>query len=244
MHTSHHRPGSPGSRALRDTQGPQDAKGAKAPAGSAGLQAPQCPEALSEDMLAADPIEQFSRWLEDAAAAGLPEPNAMVLATTSAEGRSRARMVLLKGHDAGGFVFYTNRTSRKGRDLAVNPWACLLFPWHALGRQVTVEGPVTEMSREESEPYFMSRPRGSRIGAWASRQSQVIGSRGELEARYAELERRWPPGTEVPMPDFWGGYRVVPETVEFWRSRENRLHDRLRYARAAGGGWVIQRLSP
>lgn len=198
---------------------------------------------LFEDMLAADPAEQFSRWFADAAGAGLPEPNAMVLATTSGEGHSHARTVLLKGHDASGFVFYTNRTSRKGRDLAANPWACLLFPWYGLGRQVTVEGPVSALTTEQSEPYFRSRPRGSQIGAWTSRQSQVLGSRAELEERYTELERRWPPGTDVPMPDFWGGYRLAPETIEFWQSRENRLHDRLRYRRAAGG-WAVERLSP
>lgn len=198
---------------------------------------------LTEVGLAADPFEQFAGWFAEAAAAGLPQPDAMVLATTSAAGRSRARTVLLKHHDRRGFVFYTNRTSRKGQDLAANPWACLVFPWHAVGRQVTVEGKVVMLSRTESEPYFRARPRGSQLGAWASRQSRVVGSRAELDTRYAELERRWPSGTAVPMPDFWGGYRLTPDTVEFWCSRENRMHDRIRY-RAGAAGWHVERLAP
>ena len=198
---------------------------------------------LSEDMLPDDPVEQFSGWLSDAVQAGLPQPNAMVLATTSADGHTRARTVLLKAHDGAGFVFYTNRTSRKGTDLAGNSWACVLFPWFALGRQVTIEGPVSMLSTADSEPYFRSRPRGSQIGAWASRQSRVLAARAELDDRVAELERRWPAGTEVPMPDFWGGYRLAPETIEFWQLREDRLHDRLRYRRTPGD-WVIERVSP
>ena len=198
---------------------------------------------LDGDMLAEDPLDQFAAWMADAVAVPLPEPTAMVLATVSAGGRPRARTVLLKHYDSGGFNFYTNRTSRKGTDLAEVPRACLLFPWHAMHRQVIIEGSVSALSTEESEPYFHSRPRGSQLGAWASRQSTVVGSRTELEDRYAELERRWPDGTEVPMPDFWGGYRLVPDVVEFWQGRTNRMHDRFRYHREAGR-WVAERLAP
>ncbi len=198
---------------------------------------------FTEEMLADDPLTQFAAWMADAVAAPLPEPTAMVLATVSADGRPRARTVLLKSYDAAGFTFYTNRTSRKGSDLAEVPRACLLFPWHAIRRQVIVEGPVTPLTTAQSQPYFRSRPHGSQVGAWASRQSSVIGSRAELDDRYAELSRRWPDGTDVPMPDFWGGYRVIPQVVEFWQGRPNRLHDRLRYRRD-GGEWVIERLAP
>jgi pyridoxamine 5'-phosphate oxidase len=198
---------------------------------------------LTAAMIADDPLDQFDRWMADVLAVPLPEPTAMVLATVSGDGRPRARTVLLKSHDAAGFTFYTNRTSRKGSDLAEVPRACLLFPWHPIRRQVIVEGPVTALTAAESEPYFHSRPRGSQLGAWASRQSSVIRSRAELDGRYAELERRWPDGTEVPMPEFWGGYRVFPEVMEFWQGRVNRLHDRLRYRRD-NGRWVIERLAP
>ena len=201
------------------------------------------PPGLSEGMLAGDPMTQFARWMAHAQAHGLHEPTAMVLATVSAEGRPRARTVLLKGHGQDGFTFYTNRTSRKGQDLAANPRACVVFPWYPLGRQVTAEGGVHVMSRADSEPYYRSRPRGSQIGAWASRQSRVIGSRAELEDRAAELERRWAPPADIPMPDFWGGYLLVPDTVEFWQAGTFRLHDRLRYRRQHDG-WVIERLSP
>ncbi|HLX46824.1 MAG TPA: pyridoxamine 5'-phosphate oxidase [Streptosporangiaceae bacterium] len=198
---------------------------------------------LDEGMLDADPFTQFARWLADAEAAGLPQPNAMVLATVSETGQPRARTVLLKSHGPEGFVFYTNRTSRKARDLAVNPLACLQFPWFGMYRQVIIEGAVRALSQQESEPYFRTRPRGSQLGAWASRQSSVLGSRAELEERYAEFERRWPPGTDVPMPDFWGGYQLTPQSLEFWQGRINRLHDRLCYRRS-GDGWVVERLSP
>jgi pyridoxamine 5'-phosphate oxidase len=200
-------------------------------------------ETLSEDTMAGDPMTQFAGWVGQAQRYAVPEPTAMVLATTSAEGRPRARTVLLKAHDADGFTFYTNRTSRKAQDLQAHPWACAVFPWYALGRQVTAEGRVRMLSQAESEPYYRSRARGSQIGAWASRQSQLIGSRAELESRVAELEQRWPPPAQVPMPDFWGGYVLVPDTVEFWQSGTYRLHDRLRYRRD-GDGWAIERLSP
>jgi len=167
----------------------------------------------------------------------------MVLSTITTQGRPRARTVLLKSHDQTGFTFYTNRTSRKGRELAANPAACLVFPWHGIGRQVIAEGSVRALTQAESEPYFSSRPRGSQIGAWASRQSTVIASRAVLDDRVAELERRWPDPGQVPMPDFWGGYLLEPDAVEFWQAGAYRLHDRLRYRRA-DGGWKVDRLSP
>jgi pyridoxamine 5'-phosphate oxidase len=200
------------------------------------MNAPLTPETLDPD-----PVRQFGRWLADAKAAGIPEPNAMVLTTVGDQ--PHARTVLLKSHDADGFTFYTNRTSRKGRDLAGNPRCCALFPWYPLGRQVTVEGSARPLSPADSEPYYHSRAWLSQIGAWASRQSTVLTSRAELDDRVAELSARWPEGTEVPMPDFWGGYLIVPERVEFWQSRLNRLHDRLSYRRA-GAEWVIERWSP
>jgi pyridoxamine 5'-phosphate oxidase len=198
---------------------------------------------LTEADMPADPVDLLQRWLADAVAAGLPEPNAMALATVSGDGRPRARMVLLKGLEDGALTFYTNRGSRKAADLAEVPRACLMFPWQALHRQVIVEATVTPMSTADSEPYFRSRPRGSQLGAWASRQSTVIGSRAELEARFAELAERWPEGTQVPMPDFWGGYRAEPVVIEFWHGRTNRLHDRFRYSRQ-DDGWLLERLAP
>jgi pyridoxamine 5'-phosphate oxidase len=198
---------------------------------------------LSEADLAPDPFAQFQAWFDTALAAGLPEPNAMTLATATPDGRPSARMVLIKGVDPRGFVFYTNYESRKGRELEANPWAALVFYWPELERQIRIEGRVERVAAEESDAYFASRPLGSRLGAWASPQSQVIPGRDVLEARLRDLEARFASG-DVPRPPHWGGYRVVPEAVEFWQGRPSRLHDRLRYTRQADGRWAIERLAP
>jgi pyridoxamine 5'-phosphate oxidase len=198
---------------------------------------------LREADCAPDPLAQFARWFADALVAALPEPNAMVLATTGAGGRPSARTVLLKGYDELGFTFFTHGRSRKGRELAENPWAALLFPWHPLERQVRVEGPCAAVDPRETARYFASRPRESQLGAWASEQSAVIPDREALERRYAEAAERFPAGAPVPVPPGWTGFRVRPEAVEFWQGREGRLHDRLRYRRAAGR-WVLERLAP
>ncbi|WP_457030361.1 pyridoxamine 5'-phosphate oxidase [Kitasatospora sp. P5_F3] len=200
-------------------------------------------EGLAEKQLMAEPVAQFTEWFHQAVDAGVTEPNAMVLSTADAQGRPSSRTVLLKGYDRRGFVFFTNYGSRKGSELAVNPWASLLFPWISISRQVVVGGRVEKVGRDETAAYFRTRPHGSQLGAWASEQSSPVSSREVLEQRYAELDRRYPEGEGVPVPPFWGGYRVVPETVEFWQGRENRLHDRLRYL-AEGGGWRVERLCP
>jgi pyridoxamine 5'-phosphate oxidase len=198
--------------------------------------------ALRRRDLHLNPMAQFTSWLDAAEAAGVPMPNAMGLATADAEGRPSVRHVLLRGVDDG-FVFFTNYESRKGRQLSENPHAALVFLWKTLERQVNVTGTVARVSSEESEAYFRTRPREARIGAWASPQSRVLGSREELDARVEEIEDRYP--DEIPLPPFWGGYRLTPDTIEFWQGRVHRLHDRFRYSRDAGGGdWRIERLSP
>ena len=198
--------------------------------------------ALDEAGADLDPFQQFAAWFADAHEATVPEPNAMTVATATPDGRPSARVVLLKGYDAHGFVFYTNYESRKGRELEVTPYVALVFFWPALERQVRITGSVSRVSRDETERYFQSRPRGSRLGAWASRQSAVVGDRAEVEARLAELDRQY--GDDIPAPPHWGGYRVAPDTFEFWQGRPNRLHDRLQYTRQPDGSWRIERLSP
>ncbi|QIN79866.1 pyridoxamine 5'-phosphate oxidase [Rubrobacter marinus] len=197
---------------------------------------------LREGDLAPDPMEQFRRWFDDALAASLHEPNAMTVATATPDGRPSARVVLLKGFDERGFVFYTNYEGRKGRELEANPSCALVFYWGELERQVRVEGRASRVPGEESDAYYESRPLGSRLGAWASAQSREVGERATLEERLRELEGEYE-GREVTRPPFWGGYRVEPEVVEFWQGRENRLHDRLAYRRASGG-WEVVRLQP
>lgn len=193
--------------------------------------------------LVPDPIEMFGRWFDDAVEAGLHEPNAMVVSTVSAQGRPSARMVLLKGVDARGFVFYTNYESRKGGDIEANPAVSLLFPWHDLQRQIRIDGVAARVSREESEAYFSARPRESQLGAWASPQSGEVTSRSELDRLFGEVERRFADG-DVPLPPQWGGYRVTPELVEFWQGRKGRMHDRLVYRRVSGERWSTARLAP
>jgi pyridoxamine 5'-phosphate oxidase len=197
---------------------------------------------LLENAMDGDPVGQFASWFGEAGTAGVREPEAAALATASADGVPSVRMVLVKAFDERGFVFFSDYTSRKGRELAVNPCAALLFHWDPLGRQVRIEGPVKRTSAEESAAYIRTRPRSSQVSALASPQSQTLESREELERRVAELERRYANG-ELPMPSSWGGFRLAPETLEFWQQRHDRLHDRLRYRRA-GDSWLIERLAP
>jgi pyridoxamine 5'-phosphate oxidase len=198
---------------------------------------------LTENELDPNPFRQFRNWLNQAVEAGLPEPTAMTLATATKDGKPSARMVLLKHFDEEGFVFFTNYESRKGRELLRNPVAALVFYWVELERQVRIIGAAKKVSREESEQYFRTRPIGSQFAAWASKQSEILQSRQEIEKRVLELGMRYT-NKEIPTPPAWGGFRIKPTEIEFWQGRPNRLHDRLRYALARGGKWKIVRLSP
>ncbi len=198
---------------------------------------------LNESDVLPDPCQQFARWFELARKLDPEFANAMTLSTVSEDGQPSSRLVLLKDFDSRGFVFYTNYESRKARELAVNPRAGLGFWWPEAYRQVRIEGVVAKVSRAESMAYFATRPRGSQVGAWASRQSAVLAGRAELRARLEECERRFA-GQEVPCPPFWGGYLLAPERMEFWQGRESRLHDRLLYSRSPEGAWHLERLSP
>jgi pyridoxamine 5'-phosphate oxidase len=190
-----------------------------------------------------DPIAMFSRWYDDAVANDTRQPDAMIVATASADARPSARAVLLRGIDARGFCFFTDFRSRKGRELDANPWAAIVFHWPEVQRQVRATGAVERVSADESDAYWGGRPRGSQISAWASEQTAPIGSRAALEAKVLAVAARFGAG-DVPRPELWGGFRVVPDELEFWQHREDRLHDRVRYSRGAGGSWVIERLQP
>jgi pyridoxamine 5'-phosphate oxidase len=199
-------------------------------------------ESLDERDVARDPIVQFARWFQEALNSGFTEPNAMTVATADAQGRPSSRVLLLKGYDSRGFVFFTNYDSRKGRELAENPQAALLFHWVELERQVRIEGRVDKVAPAESDEYYASRPLGNRLGAWASPQSSVLADRGTLERRLAELEREH--GDDPPRPPHWGGYRLAADCLEFWQGRPSRLHDRVRYTLVSAGSWKIERLAP
>lgn len=208
----------------------------------ADLRAEYSTVGISREELNDDPVEQFRAWFDQALASGIHEPNAMTLATAGSDGRPVARTVLLKQYDERGFVFFTNLESRKARHLAENPHAALLFPWVAVERQILITGRVERVSVAEAAAYFVTRPVGSQLAAWASPQSTVLSSRGLLEAKWEEMKRKFADG-KIPLPSFWGGYRVLPDLFEFWQGRASRMHDRFQYTRT-NGAWVIERLAP
>jgi pyridoxamine 5'-phosphate oxidase len=212
----------------------------------AAMRARYAGSGLSDIDLAEDPITQFGRWFGDIVELDVPEPNAMILATVNENSEPSTRHVLLKGFGPEGFVFFTNYGSRKAHELSVHPFASLCFPWFAVQRQVIVIGSVSKVTRDETEAYFATRPRGSQLGAWASaHQSDVVASRAELDAAFDAVSARFAGGEQVPAPPFWGGFRVTPSSVEFWQGRDSRMHDRLRYRRSEGDNtWIIERLSP
>lgn len=199
---------------------------------------------LDERELEDTPLPQFDRWLTAAEAAGLTDFNAMALSTASIDGKPSSRMVLLRGHDVRGFCFYTNYLSRKGGELAVNPYASLLFFWPTFARQIRIEGTITQTTEAESDAYFHSRPKGHRLGAWVSPQSQRIAGRDFLAERMGELQKQYQDTEDVPRPEHWGGYRLAPVAIEFWQGRENRLHDRVRFTKLGDGSWRKERLAP
>lgn len=199
---------------------------------------------LLETTVHKDPMVQFDQWLNEAVNSGVPEPNAMTLSTVSSFGQPSSRVILLKGVSSGGFVFYTNYESHKGVSIANNPNGYINFLWLELERQVRISGLIEKVSTEETTAYFHSRPRGSQIGAWVSHQSEVIASREVLEENLALMETRFKDIDVIPVPDYWGGYRLKPDTIEFWQGRPNRLHDRILYVKTGGNSWNIQRLAP
>ena len=201
-------------------------------------------DALDEHRIASDPFHQFTTWYDEAVAAGLPEPEAMTLSTATLEGRPSARIVLLRGYDERGFCFFSNYASQKGRELAANSHAAVTFHWVELERQVRIVGRVEKLSASESDAYFQSRPSQSRIGAWSSPQSEVIASRDTLEQLVKEYQEKYSDESAIPRPEHWGGYRVIPERIEFWQGRPSRLHDRLRFSRIEQGAWILERLAP